>query len=55
MVPGLSAKSWEIKKSSLRKVKVLGHGNFGEVWEGIWIKNNQHVAVKEMKPGKFIP
>jgi len=41
---------WEIKQSSLKFVRKLGEGSFGEVWEGVW--NNTPVAVKRVKPGE---
>ena len=47
---GLGVDDWEIEKSSLVQQKILGSGNFGKVWMGLW--NGQvKVAVKEMKPG----
>ena len=51
VVPGLGNNQWEIKKSSLTKIKTLGKGQFGEVWHGKW-ENKIDVAVKEMNPGK---
>ena len=32
-------------------MKKLGHGQFGEVWEGVW-NNTTPVAIKTLKPGK---
>lgn len=43
---------WEIDRSSLKFVRKLGHGQFGEVWEGLW-NNTTPVAIKTLKPGKF--
>lgn len=42
---------WEIDRSSLKFVRKLGHGQFGEVWEGLW-NNTTPVAIKTLKPGK---
>ncbi|XP_065175011.1 tyrosine-protein kinase SRK2-like [Sycon ciliatum] len=41
---------WEIPRESVRKVKKLGAGQFGEVWEGLW-NNTTPVAIKTLKPG----
>ena len=43
---------WEIDRNSLKFVRKLGHGQFGEVWEGIW-NNTTPVAIKTLKPGKI--
>ena len=43
---------WEIDRSSLKFVRKLGHGQFGEVWEGLW-NNTTPVAIKSLKQGKF--
>ena len=43
---------WEIPKSSLKKIRKIGHGQFGEVWEGLW-NNTTPVAIKTLKPGLF--
>ena len=42
---------WEIERNSLKFVRKLGHGQFGEVWEGLW-NNTTPVAIKTLKPGK---
>ena len=42
---------WEIPKSSLKLIKKIGHGQFGEVYEGLW-NNTTPVAIKTLKPGK---
>lgn len=42
---------WEIDRTSLKFVRKLGHGQFGEVWEGLW-NNTTPVAIKTLKPGK---
>jgi hypothetical protein len=42
---------WEIDRSSLKFVRKLGHGQFGEVWEGLW-NNTTPVAIKSLKQGK---
>lgn len=44
---------WEIERSSLKFIRKLGHGQFGEVWEGMW-NNTTPVAIKTLKPGKRI-
>ncbi|CAL8311657.1 unnamed protein product [Lota lota] len=41
---------WEIPRSSLRLLKRLGAGQFGEVYEGLW-NGTTPVAVKTLKPG----
>jgi len=41
---------WEIERSSLKFVRKLGHGQFGEVWEGLW-NNTTPVAIKTLKTG----
>ena len=41
---------WEIDRRSLRMVRRLGAGQFGEVWEGLW-NNKTPVAVKTLKMG----
>ncbi|XP_078256170.1 tyrosine-protein kinase Src42A [Rhinoraja longicauda] len=39
---------WEIQYSSIQKGQLIGHGQFGEVWEGIW-NGTTEVAIKELK------
>ncbi|KAH7696106.1 TK protein kinase [Aphelenchoides avenae] len=41
---------WEIDRRSLRLIRQIGSGQFGEVWEGRW-NNTTPVAVKKLKPG----
>jgi len=41
---------WEIPKTSLRLLRKIGHGQFGEVYEGVW-NNTTPVAIKTLKPG----
>ncbi|XP_068089327.1 tyrosine-protein kinase Blk [Hyperolius riggenbachi] len=41
---------WEIPRESLRLVKKLGAGQFGEVWMGYY-NNNMTVAIKTLKEG----
>ncbi|KAL7046554.1 hypothetical protein ACKWTF_002640 [Chironomus riparius] len=45
---------WEIDRSSLRFVKKLGSGQFGDVWEGLW-NNTTPVAIKTLKPNTMDP
>nr|XP_039270595.1 tyrosine-protein kinase SRK2-like isoform X2 [Styela clava] len=42
--------AWEIERSSLVKTRLLGQGQFGEVWEGQW-NGTTRVAIKQLKPG----
>ena len=42
--------AWEIDRKSIRLVKKLGAGQFGEVWMGVW-NGTTEVAVKTLKPG----
>ena len=54
MTVGLSYNTkdqWEIPKPSLKMLRKIGHGQFGEVWEGLW-NNTTPVAIKTLKPGK---
>ncbi|XP_042359115.1 tyrosine-protein kinase SRK2 [Plectropomus leopardus] len=41
---------WEIDRSSIRLLRKLGAGQFGEVYEGLWNETTA-VAVKTLKPG----
>jgi len=41
---------WEISKSSIQLRRKIGHGQFGEVYEGLW-NGTTPVAVKTLKPG----
>lgn len=45
---------WEIPKTSLKLIRKIGHGQFGEVWEGLW-NNTTPVAIKTLKPGTMDP
>ncbi|XP_037084638.1 tyrosine-protein kinase Src42A-like [Pollicipes pollicipes] len=45
---------WEIDRTSLKFVRKLGQGQFGEVWEGLW-NNTTPVAIKTLKPGTMDP
>ncbi|KYO28559.1 hypothetical protein Y1Q_0005355 [Alligator mississippiensis] len=45
---------WEIPRESLKLVKKLGAGQFGEVWMGYY-KSNIKVAVKTLKEGSMSP
>ena len=52
-IAGLSKEdnnTWEIDRKSIRFVKKLGFGQFGEVWMGVWNETTE-VAVKTLKPG----
>ncbi|KFQ86634.1 Tyrosine-protein kinase Lyn, partial [Phoenicopterus ruber ruber] len=42
--------AWEIPRESIKLVKKLGAGQFGEVWMGYYL-NSTKVAVKTLKPG----
>ena len=42
--------AWEIDRKSIRFVKKLGAGQYGEIWMGIWNETTK-VAVKTLKPG----
>ncbi|XP_052436625.1 tyrosine-protein kinase SRK2 [Carassius gibelio] len=39
---------WEVDRSSLKKIKKVGSGEFAEVWQGLW-NNTTEVAIKEFK------
>ncbi|KAI1730652.1 protein tyrosine kinase domain-containing protein [Ditylenchus destructor] len=41
---------WEIDRRSLRLLRQVGQGQFGEVWEARW-NHTMPVAVKKLKPG----
>ncbi|KAM4042909.1 tyrosine-protein kinase Blk isoform 2-T2 [Anomaloglossus baeobatrachus] len=45
---------WEIPRESIRLVKKLGAGQFGEVWMGFY-NNNVKVAIKTLKEGSMSP
>jgi len=45
---------WEIERTSLKFIRKLGHGQFGEVWEGLW-NNTTPVAIKTLKTGTMDP
>jgi fyn-related kinase len=45
---------WEISRRDIKLIRRLGHGQFGDVWEGIW-NDNVAVAVKTLKPGSMNP
>ena len=47
---GEANEAWEIDRKSIRLVKKLGAGQFGEVWMGVW-NGTTEVAVKTLKPG----
>ncbi|XP_073432080.1 tyrosine-protein kinase FRK [Dendrobates tinctorius] len=49
-----TADHWEIDRTSLRFLKKLGQGQFGEVWEGLW-NNTISVAIKTLKTGSMNP
>uniref|UniRef100_A0A670ZAL3 Tyrosine-protein kinase n=2 Tax=Pseudonaja textilis TaxID=8673 RepID=A0A670ZAL3_PSETE len=45
---------WEIPRDTIKLIKKLGAGQFGEVWMGYY-KNNVKVAVKTLKEGSMDP
>ncbi|XP_007476307.1 tyrosine-protein kinase Blk [Monodelphis domestica] len=45
---------WEVPRHSLKLVRKLGAGQFGEVWMGYY-KNNIKVAIKTLKEGSMSP
>ncbi|XP_064847827.1 tyrosine-protein kinase Blk [Oncorhynchus masou masou] len=45
---------WEIPRDTLKMIRKLGAGQFGEVWMGYY-KGNQKVAVKTLKEGTMEP
>ncbi|KAM5163100.1 tyrosine-protein kinase FRK [Mantella aurantiaca] len=49
-----TADHWEIDRNSLKFLKKLGQGQFGEVWEGLW-NSTMSVAIKTLKPGSMKP
>ena len=48
----LNRDEWEIERTTLKFTRKLGHGNFGEVWEGLWNGTTQ-VAIKTLKAGEL--
>ena len=48
------ADQWEIPRSSLKLLRKLGQGQFGEVYEGLW-NNTTPVAIKTLKPNTMDP
>ncbi|XP_036397529.1 tyrosine-protein kinase Blk-like [Megalops cyprinoides] len=46
--------TWEIPRETLKMVKKLGAGQFGEVWMGYY-KSTQKVAIKTLKQGSMEP
>ncbi|KAG9493359.1 tyrosine-protein kinase FRK [Eleutherodactylus coqui] len=49
-----TADHWEIDRNSLKFLKKLGQGQFGEVWEGLW-NNTISVAIKMLRTGSMNP
>ncbi|CAI4221650.1 unnamed protein product [Auanema sp. JU1783] len=45
---------WEVDRRSIRLIRQIGAGQFGEVWEGRW-NTNVPVAVKKLRPGSADP
>lgn len=41
---------WEIPRESLKQERMLGAGQFGEVWRGVY-NNDRKVAIKKLKMG----
>ncbi|KAH9405597.1 Tyrosine-protein kinase Src42A [Tyrophagus putrescentiae] len=52
--PQIKSDKWETDWNSLKFVRKLGQGQFGEVWEGLW-NNTTPVAIKTPKPGTIDP
>ncbi|XP_037306228.1 tyrosine-protein kinase Blk [Pungitius pungitius] len=52
--PPWAQDEWEIPRDTLKLVKKLGAGQFGEVWMGYY-KNTQKVAIKTLKEGTMEP
>uniref|UniRef100_A0A6G1S765 Tyrosine-protein kinase n=1 Tax=Aceria tosichella TaxID=561515 RepID=A0A6G1S765_9ACAR len=46
--------AWEIDKRSLTFIRELGHGQFGQVYEGLW-NGTTPVAIKTLKKGTMDP
>lgn len=44
---------WEIDRKSIKLLRKLGAGQFGEVFEGLW-NDTTPVAVKTLKPGRLM-
>lgn len=44
---------WEIDRKSIKLLRKLGAGQFGEVFEGLW-NDTTPVAVKTLKPGTLV-
>ncbi|XP_070556801.1 tyrosine-protein kinase Src42A-like [Ptychodera flava] len=45
---------WEIPRESLQRIRKLGSGQFGDVYEGTW-NTTTAVAIKQLKPGTMDP
>lgn len=45
---------WEIDKRELTFIRELGHGQFGQVYEGLW-KGTMPVAIKTLRKGSMDP
>lgn len=44
---------WEIDRSSIRMGSKLGSGQYGDVYEAVWLTHQKHVAVKTLKEGSM--
>lgn len=43
--------SYEVDRSQFRLIRRIGQGQFGDVWQGEFVKNGMKVAIKTLKEG----